>query len=104
GLVDSKNRQIMQDVQALWSGEHEPALQNWISYQDGETTLLINAFKRRNLYICAMVDVGGYARRYTDEMRQNDIELAFITRNEILTNTDHAQAYGIGIQDMLDAA
>ena len=104
GLVDSKNRQIMQDVQALWSGEHEPALQNWISYQDGETTLLINAFKRRNLYICAMVDVGGYARRYTDEMRQNDIELALITRNEILTNTDHAQAYGIGIQDMLDAA
>lgn len=103
GIVDPKNRQIMQDIRTLWSGEHPPALQNWISYQDGDTTLLINAFKRRNLYICAMVDVGGYAQRYTDEMRQNDIELAFITRNDILTNTDHVQAYDIGIEDILDA-
>ena len=103
GLVSSETAQIMRDIRSLWSSEQAPATQYWVSYIDGDTTLLMNAFQRRNLYICAMIDIGAYAQRYTDGTQANSVELAFITRDEILTNAGRAEEYGIGIEQMLSA-
>lgn len=104
GQVNSQTIKKMKDIRALWTSQDAPPLQCWVSYSDGESTLLMNTFKRKNLYICAMVDVGAYARNYSDETQLSAIEFAFVTREHILTNTASAEKRGVLLEDMLAAA
>lgn len=104
GLVTAGNIKKMKDIRALWLSEDAPAMQCWVSYTDGESTLLMNTFKRKNLYICAMVDVDAYAQNYSEKAQLSTIEFAFITRDRILTNTENVEESGIALEEMLAAA
>lgn len=100
GRVDAKTIGKMRAVRSLWLSDEAPAAQRWVSYTDGECMLLMNMFRQRNLYLCAMVDVQAYAAM---ENRPEDIEYAFLTRDRILTNAPGAEENGVLLKDMLSA-
>lgn len=103
GMVTPGTIQKMKDVRDLWTSDNAPAMQRWESYSDGDSTLLMHTFKRKNLYICAMVDVNAFARQYSEESQVSAIEFALVTRERILTNASSAQARGVLLEDMLAA-
>lgn len=103
GMVNPATIQKMKEIRALWLSENAPVMQSWVSYSDGESTLLMNAFRRKDLYICAMVDVDAYALHYSEQMQLSEIEFALVTRDRILTNALRAKERGILLEDMLAA-
>ncbi len=103
GRVDTENIRKVKEIRELWLSDDAPVMQCWVGYSDGGSTLLMNAFRRRNLYICAVVDLDAYARRYSGETQMDAIEFAFVTRDQILTNAARAQEQGISHGDMMAA-
>lgn len=103
GSVTPEVQQKMQDVRAEWLGEEAPVTQHWVAYQDEDATLLMNAFNRRGIYICSMVDVTAFASRYSENSELSDIEFAFLTEEALLTNRESAEKYHVSLQDMLGA-
>lgn len=103
GSVTLEVQQKMQQVRETWLSEDPPVTQCWVTYQDEDATLLMNAYVYRGFYICSMVDVGSFAARYNENTELSDIEFAFLSRDAILTNQQTAQKYRISLQQMLDA-
>lgn len=100
GRVNAETIEKMRMIRSLWLSEDAPEAQRWVSYSDETCTLLMNVFRQRNLYLCAMVDVQAYA---ATEKRLEDIEFAFITPDKILTNASSAKENGVLLEDMLSA-
>lgn len=103
GAVTPSTKQTMQRVRATWLSDESPALQCWVTYQDDGTTLLMNAFSYRGIYICSMVDVDAFAARYSENTELSDIEFAFVSQEAILTNRQAAQKYNISLQNIQEA-
>lgn len=100
GRVNTRTIGEMQAIRSLWLSDDAPATQRWVSYSDESCTLLMNAFRKRDLYLCAMVDVQAY------ETRENRLEgsgFAFFTRDGILSNVSGAKENGVLLEDMLSA-
>ena len=100
GRINPQTIAAMQRIRELWLAEQAPEAQRWVSYSDGDCTLLMNMFRQRDLFLCAMVDVQAYADM---ENRLEDIEFAFLTRDQILTNAAYAQENHVLLEDMLGA-
>lgn len=103
GAVNQTTIQQMKDVRTLWLSAEAPPTQRWVTGAAGDSLLLMNTFRQRDLYICAMVDLDAYARRYSAQTQLGTIEFAFLTRERILTNADAAGARGITLTQMLSA-
>lgn len=103
GMVNGRNTQKMREIRALWLSEDAPDLQQWVSYCDGESTLMMNVSCKRDLYFCTMVDIGAYAARYHIQTRMDAIEFAFLTRESVMTNQSYVQEHDITLEDMLAA-
>lgn len=100
GRVNAQTIGKMREIRSLWLSEEPPEEQRWVSYSDESCTLLMNAFRQRSLYLCGMVDVQAYAEM---EYRLEDIEFAFFTRDQILTNASYAEENNILPEDMFSA-
>jgi sensor histidine kinase YesM len=103
GNVTPETVREMQSIRAFWVAEDAPATQCWVSYSSENSTLLLHAFRRENLYICAMVDVEAYAQTYSEEAQLGDVTLAFLTGNSVLTNVSDVEQRGISLEEMLAA-
>lgn len=103
GVVTPGVSQEMQNIRTHWLSDDPPVTQCWVSYINGDTTLLMNTFKQRGVYICSMVDISAFAQRYTEAAQMDTIDISFLTREEILTNAQAVQQHSVSIEDMLSA-
>ena len=51
GRVNTKTIEEMRAIRSLWLSDGAPATQRWVSYSDESCTLLMNAFRKRDLYL-----------------------------------------------------
>lgn len=103
GVVTPDVTREMQNIRRQWVSDESPVTQCWVSYRNGDTTLLMNAFQRRGVYICSLVDISAFAQRNAEAAQMDAIEITFLTREQILTNADAVRHRSVSIEDMLSA-
>lgn len=83
----------MYSLRERFLSQPDAELSQWQLYVEGDTVLLCNARRLRDLYICSMVDLNAFANAYA--AGTGNIHYIFYTEDAILTHTEYAEGLGL---------
>lgn len=91
-LVNSHIR-LMRNLRAFWLSADDTALMKWQVYTDESNTLLINAYRLRDLYVCSVLDLNSFSNTCKDST--SALQYAFFSPNQVLTNRTYVTQTGL---------
>lgn len=74
-------------------------LNGWQVYSGGGSVLLVNAYRQRDLYICAFLDLNAFAQYYIAD--SENIHYALYSNDSVLTNADYVEDLGLTLADLV---
>lgn len=93
----------MQQIRDYWISRGSGELQIWTPFEAQGHSLLMNTIRRKDLYICSMVDLNAYSNAYSGFDSTGHIEYTFYTKDALLTNRDYVEANNIRFEDITSA-
>lgn len=96
GTLTRPIMEFMNEIRWHWLKAPQADLMRWQAYSDGETVLLMNAYRLQDMYVCSILDLNAFISRHTKGV--DSIEYAFFTKDRILTNIDYAAREGITLE------
>ena len=93
----------MQQIRDYWISRGSRELQIWTPFEAQGHSLLMNTIRRKDLYICSMVDLNAYSNAYSGFDSTGHIEYTFYTKDALLTNRDYVEANNIRFEDITSA-
>lgn len=99
--LDPAMMTLKQELMDYCRQSDENQLYQWIVYQDGQHSFLMNTYKLRDLYVCSVVDLDKIIMPEYQPDRQL-LQFAFYNDIRILTNTAYAAQARITVDALSD--
>lgn len=96
GTITRRHMEFMNQLRERWLDAKQTDLMRWIAFSEGEDVLLMNAYRRADLYVCSILDLNAFIGMHTEGV--DAIKYAFFTQDQILTNADYAAQEGITLE------
>ena len=101
GSITRVQMEFMNRIRDHWLESKPSEMTRWTAYSEGQTVLLMNAYRLQDLYVCSILDLNAFIGTHAKGV--DAIKYAFFTQDQILTNADYAAQEGITL-DMIQRA
>ena len=96
GIFNPTLMAYMSNICEKWLEGRQADMMRWTAFSNEDTVLLMNAYRKQDLYICSILDLNAFIRAHTEGV--DAIKYAFFTKDQILTNAEYAAEQGITLE------
>lgn len=92
---------LEKELTSYWIDAEDDLLYNWQLYKTDSHSLLMNAYRLKNMYICSFVDLDRFQFHWNETELDNSLEIAFFDQEDIITNHGTFQKMNLSVTDLL---
>jgi sensor histidine kinase YesM len=91
---------VKEDIRNYWFQADKEKFNTWITFQSGDHTILMKAFKVRELYVCTTIDLDNFSLTNNRNSDDNELIYGFFDDKQILSNKEYFLNNKISIDDI----
>ncbi len=91
---------LKENIKNYWLEQNRSQLNQWITFQDDQHTVLMKALKVKDTYVCTTIDLNRYALNQNSAQGSATFFYGFYDKEQLLTSSSGFHETGISLEDL----